>query len=91
MGEYDVAGMFIVDALAALITLIVAVVGFFATLYAIPYFRRESQKKIIGPWRVRQYYALTNLFLAAMFMAAMANNPVMAWIFLEVTTLTLHF
>lgn len=91
VGEYNVAGVFIVDALAALITLIVAVVGFFATLYAIPYFRRESQKKIIGSWRVRQYYALTNLFLAATFMAAMASNPIMAWIFLEATTLTTAF
>lgn len=91
VGEYDVAGILAVDSLAALVILIVAVVGFFATMYAVPYFRKESAKKIIGPWRVRQYYALTNLFLAAIFLSATANNPVVAWIFLEVTTLSTAF
>ncbi len=90
-GAVSIANTFTVDALAALSVLIVATVAFFATIYAVPYFRKESAKKIIGPWRIREYYALTNLFLAAMFLAATASNPVVAWIFLEVTTLSTAF
>jgi hydrogenase-4 component F len=60
-------------------------------VYSIPYFRKEMDKKIIGISRVRQYYALVNLFMAAMFLATTASHPVTAWIFLEATTLTTAF
>jgi hydrogenase-4 component F len=60
-------------------------------LYSVPYFRTEMSKKIIGPSRVREYYTLINVFSATMFLAVAASQPVVAWIFLEATTLSTAF
>jgi hydrogenase-4 component F len=80
-----------VDAIGALVLLLITAVSLAAAAYAVPYLRKEMAKGIIGLTRVRQYYALVNLFVAAMAIAAMASQPVVAWIFLEVTTLSTVF
>ncbi|HEY5667787.1 MAG TPA: proton-conducting transporter membrane subunit [Candidatus Saccharimonadales bacterium] len=90
-GSYSPSVLFTIDALAAVVMLVVSVVAFMTAVYSVSYFNKEMSKKIIGLSRVRQYYALVNLFVAAMFMAAAASHPVTAWIFLEATTLSTAF
>lgn len=90
-GTYTPFLLFSVDALGAIMMLIIACIGLCATVYSVRYLRRETEKNIIGFTRVRQYYVLLNLFLAAMFFAVTSNSPVFAWISIEATTLSTVF
>ena len=80
-----------VDSLGAIVMLIIACIGFATTIYSIRYLQQETAKGIIGFTRVRQYFVLLNIFLAAMFLAVTASNPVFAWISIEATTLSTAF
>jgi len=90
-GVYSQFFFFSVDSLGAIVMLIIACVGFITTIYSVQYLRQETAKGIIGFTRVRQYFVLLNIFLAAMFLAVAANNPVFAWIAIETTTLSTAF
>jgi hydrogenase-4 component F len=90
-GIYNPNQFFCVDALAAILLLIISLVGLAATLYSIRYLREETNKQIIDFGQVKQYYVLLNLFLAAMIFAATSNNPVFTWISIEATTLSTAF
>ena len=90
-GNYNPQAFFSVDPLAAIILLIIAVIGLAAAFYSVFYLRAEYAKGIIGPHRTRQYYILFNLFLLAMFFAVMVNNPILMWIAIESTTLSTAF
>lgn len=90
-GTYTPFSFFAVDALGAILMSIIAVVGFITTIYSVQYLRQETAKEIIGFTRVRQYFILLNLFLAAMFLATMASSPIFAWIAIEATTLSTAF
>lgn len=79
---------FSVDALGAIVMLIVAFVGLASVIYSVQYLRQETTKNVIGLTRVRQYFILLNLFLMTMFLAITANNPILAWISIEATTLS---
>jgi len=91
VGTYAPMSFFFVDALGAIVMLIIACVGLAVTIYSVRYLRQETLKDIIGFTRVRQYFVLLNLFFAAMFFAATANSPVFTWIFIEATTLATAF
>jgi hydrogenase-4 component F len=91
VGTYAPFQLFSVDALGAIMMLIIAVIGLSATVYSVKYLRRETEKNVVGFNRVRQYYVLLNLFLAAMFFAVTSNSPVFAWISIEATTLSTVF
>ena len=90
-GVYAPFVFFSVDSLGAIVMLIIACVGFITTIYSVQYLRQETVKGIIGFTRVRQYFVLLNIFLAAMFLAVTASNPVFAWISIEATTLSTAF
>lgn len=90
-GTYNPYPLISVDAIGAIVMLIVSTVGCLSAIYSAPYFHKEMMQKIIGPKRVREYYVLSNLFLAVMFLSATSSNPVVAWICLEATTLTTVF
>lgn len=90
-GVYSPFVFFSVDSLGAIVMLIIACIGFATTIYSIRYLRQETAKGIIGFTRVRQYFVLLNIFLAAMFLAVTASNPVFAWISIEATTLSTAF
>lgn len=89
-GTYDVF-LFSVDALSAIVMLIVSFVGLATTCYSVMYLRQEMATHIIGLTRVRQYFALLNLFLMAMFVTISASHPILTWIFIEATTLSTAF
>ncbi len=90
-GTYAFGGFFSVDALGAIILLIIGCVGFAVTVYSVPYLREEVSRSIIGYRRVRQYYVFLNLFLAAMVVAVSSGNPILTWISIEATTLSTAF
>lgn len=91
-GSYYAPSMFFsVDALGALLMLIISCVGLVAVAYSVPYLKKETAENIIGLTRVKQYFILLNLFLAAMFLAVSSSSPVFAWISIEATTLSTAF
>ena len=90
-GTYAPLPFFSIDALGAIILLIIACVGFSVVSYSIPHLRIETAKDIIGVKRARQYYILLNLFLLAMILAGTTNSPIFAWISIEATTLSTAF
>lgn len=89
--NYQIGGIFGIDSLGALIILIVAILNFATSLYAKEYLRRETAKNIIGVNRPRQFFILLNLFSMAMYLAVSAQNPILAWISIEATTLSTAF
>lgn len=90
VGGYKVGTFFDIDALNAIVLLIIVTIGLAATFYSIGYLREEVLKKIIFH-RVRQYYILLHFFFAAMLFAVSTTNPIMMWIAIEATTLSTAF
>lgn len=89
-GVYSPHSMIAVDSFGAIVMLIVSLVATATATYALPSLEKQVTKKFINK-RVRQYHALVNIFLACMFMTIGASHPIMAWIFLEATTLSTVF
>ncbi len=90
-GHYTPSEYFSVDALGAIILMTVSLVGLASSFYSRGYLREETSKQIIGFSRVKQYFVLFNLFLAAMFFAITTTNPIIMWISIEATTLSTAF
>ena len=90
-GTVAFSPLFAVDALGMIGLLITTIVGCAATFYSVSYLRREVKKEIIGFRRVRQYFVLLDLFLAAMILACAAANPIIMWLAIESTTLASAF
>ncbi len=90
-GTYYYSNLISIDSLGALVMLTIFLTGFMTSLYSKGYFKEEMSKNIIGFKRVKQYFILLNLFILAMFIAVSANNPIIMWIFIEITTLSTAF
>lgn len=90
-GSAETSSLFVLDSLGAFLSLIIALVGLFVSLYSVGYLRAEAEKGIIGPRRVRQYFLLLELFIFAMLLAVSTVNPVVMWITIEATTLSTAF
>ncbi len=90
-GTYSLNGYLAVDALGAILMMILAVVGMMASWYSVGYLKIEMEKKIVGISRVRQYFILLHLFILAMFFAIMTTSPIFMWIAIEATTLSTAF
>ncbi|MDO8558771.1 MAG: proton-conducting transporter membrane subunit [bacterium] len=90
-GSYSIGSYFSIDALGAILMLIISVIGLAASLYSIGYIRREVAKQIIGFHRVKQYYIFLNFFILAMFSAVFTTSPIIMWIGIEATTLSTAF
>lgn len=88
---YNVSAVFSIDALGAIILLIISIVSLTTAIYSVEYLRQETAKDIIRVNRPRQYFILLNLFMMAMFMAVSFNNPILAWISIEATSLSTAF
>jgi len=79
------------DPFGAILVMLVAVIGFAASWYSTGYLDGEVKKGIIGFSRVKQYFVLLHLFIAAMFFAIITTNPILMWIAIEATTLSTAF
>jgi hydrogenase-4 component F len=90
-GLLVIPGIFSVDAMGAIVLLIISAVGLIASWYSGAYLGVEIAKGVIGLGRVRQYFALLHLFLLAMFFAVLSASPIFAWVAIEATTLSTAF
>ena len=76
------------DALSALMVLLISVVSLATSLYAGGYFRRDVAAGAVAPGRVREFFVLTPLFGAGMFLVVLANNLGVMWVAVEATALS---
>jgi len=90
-GVYAPNKYFSLDALGAIVMLLISLVGLMAVIYSVKYLRVETAKQIIGFTRVKQYFIFLNLFSLAMFFAVTSSSPIFAWISVEATTLSTAF
>ncbi|MHB9052378.1 MAG: proton-conducting transporter transmembrane domain-containing protein [Thermoleophilia bacterium] len=90
-GSSDYGTYLAVDSLGAVVLITVTLVGLAAIFYSVGYLREEVRKQIIGFSRVKQYFILLHLFLAAMFFAILTLSPIGMWIAIEATTLSTAF
>jgi hydrogenase-4 component F len=94
-------GFFYADALSALVVLLSAFVALICSIYAVGYFRHDESNGVfqegeeLGGGRavnkLREYYALTPLFVFSMILVALANNLGILWVAIEGTTLASVF
>lgn len=82
---------FYVDALSAVILLIIAVVGLTASLHSVGYIRHEHRTGALDARQTRHYYLLYHLFIAAMVLVAVVNNMGLLWVSIEATTVVSAF
>jgi hydrogenase-4 component F len=76
------------DALSAWMVLLISTVSLATALYAVRYFRRDIAAQAIPVARARQFYILTPLFSAGMYLAVLADNLGVMWVALEATAIT---
>ncbi len=76
-----------VDALGALLLVVIVVVGFLAALYSIGYLRRDVDHGKVRPNQVGWYYLGYHLFIWTMLVAGTVNNLGLLWVAIEATTL----
>lgn len=86
-GPLSVGGIFYVDALSALLLLVIVTVGTLAAIYSVGYLRHdiahgETQEDQIG-W----YYLGLHAFLWTMLSAVVVDNLGLLWVAVEATTL----
>lgn len=87
-GSYTWNNFFGADSLVAIMLLLVSCVSLITAIYSVAYLRAESKKEIVGFSRVRQYFTLFHLFIAAMILTITSSSPILAWVCLEATTLS---
>ena len=76
------------DALSAWMVLLISVVSLATSLYAGRYFQRDLAAGAVTPGRVREFFVLTPLFGAGMFLVVLANNLGVMWAAVEGTALS---
>jgi hydrogenase-4 component F len=79
---------FYADALSAWMVLLISAVSLGSSLYAGCYFQRDLADSVLTPGRVREFFVLTPLFSAGMFLVVFANNLGVMWTAVEAMALT---
>lgn len=80
-----------IDALNAFIILIIGIINFATSLFAVGYMKKEHEDKLFGPNRVRKFYFQINVFIFTMLLASAVNNLGILWVAIEATTLATAF
>ncbi len=80
-------GFLSADALSAWMVLLISIVSLATLLYAGRYFRRDLAAGTVTAGRVREFFVLTPLFGAGMFLVVLANNLGVMWAAVEGTAL----
>lgn len=87
-GPITAAGdLFYVDALGALLIVVIVLVGFLAALYSIGYLRRDIAHGKITPDRLGWYYLFYHGFMWTMIVSGAVNNLGLLWVAIEATTI----
>ena len=76
------------DALSAWMVLLISAVSLGTSLYAGRYFQRDLDNHAVTAGRVREFFVLTPLFVAGMFLVVLANNLGVMWFAVEATALS---
>jgi len=76
------------DALSAWMVLLISMVSLGTSLYAGRYFERDKANGAVTPARAREFFVLTPLFSAGMFLVVLANNLGVMWAAVEATALS---
>jgi hydrogenase-4 component F len=76
------------DALSAWMVLLISVVSLASSLYAGRYFARDLKAGVVTAGRVKEFFVLTPLFTAGMFLVVLVNNLGVMWFALEATALS---
>ncbi len=94
-------GFLYADALSGLVALLSAFVALVCSIYAVGYFRHDESNGVFQEGeelgggsavnKLREYYALTPLFVFSMILVALANNLGILWVAIEGTTLASVF
>lgn len=82
---YD--NMIYVDALSSINLLLIAVIGFTASIYSVGYMRNELAHGIISLQKMGFYYCFFHLFIMSMLLVTIFNNLGLLWVGIELTTL----
>jgi len=94
-------GFLYADALSALLVLLSSFVALACSIYAVGYFRHDVRSGMLqegegadrqfAASKLREYYALTPLFVFSMILVGLANNLGILWVAIEGTTLASVF
>jgi hydrogenase-4 component F len=84
----ECGNFFRADALSAWMVLLISVVSLGTSLYAGRYFRRDLADGAVTAGRVKEFFVLTPLFTAGMFLVVLSNNLGVMWFALEATALS---
>jgi hydrogenase-4 component F len=84
--EWD--GFLRADALSAWMVVLISAVSLATSLYAGRYFQRDMAAGTVTPGRMREFFVLTPLFGAGMFLAVLANSLGVMWAAVEATALS---
>jgi hydrogenase-4 component F len=79
------------DALSALLAVVVSGVAFVSLCSGAGYLRRLRDRGHLDDTRLGRYYLLTNLFAFTMLLAVVANSVGVMWVAIEATTITTAF
>ncbi len=80
-----------VDALSAVILVIIGFVGLACSLYMRSYMDEQVARGVVAPARLNRFFFLFHMFLFAMVLATVANNLGVQWVAIEATTLATTF
>ena len=80
-----------IDALSALMLIVIGAVGIVATCCGLGYLAEELERGQVDAAGARLYGVLVPLFLAAMVLAVLANNLGLLWAAIEATTIVTAF
>jgi hydrogenase-4 component F len=78
---------FFADALSAWMVLLISAVSLGTSLYAGRYFSRDLAEGVVTAVRVREFFVLTPLFAAGMFLVVLVNSLGVMWFAVEATAL----
>jgi hydrogenase-4 component F len=84
---FALGGWLHVDAFAAILVVLIGVIGLLTGVYSLGYIRHGLASGAIGPNQLCRYYGLFNFFLFTMLCAVTANNIILMWAGIEATTL----
>ena len=76
-----------IDALSSINLVLIATVGFTASIYSVGYMRAELAHDIISLKKLGFYYCFFHLFILSMLLVTIFNNLGLLWVGIELTTL----
>jgi hydrogenase-4 component F len=81
-------GTLLLDHLGLLMTLIIVLITFVASIYSIGYLGEELDEKLFSLSALKRYYALLYIFIFTMLLVVTTANLGVLWVGMEATTLT---